>query len=206
MAYGRKHLVGIFLISLWGLLLGTGFWKLSVYANTPGAEAIPQEKWPIQSALRRDPNLGTLVIFAHPKCPCSRATVGELERMIPKIHGKMNVYVVFVKSKSQPEDWAKEALWRKAQAIPAVQTILDADGSEADRFGAKTSGQVFLYDKYGELVFRGGITAERGHMGDSDGRSAILSFLETGEPGFSTTPTFGCSLSNPERAPGGERR
>lgn len=196
----RSNLVRFLLLVGWFVLVGGGFWKLFVYANTPGVQAMAAPMWPSATSLERDPNLATLVIFAHPHCPCSEASLGELERLMPHIRDKVKNLVVFYKPKSRSESWVEEALWKKAQEIPGVQTVLDEGGVEAERFGAQTSGQVFLYDKKGALVFRGGITPARGHMGDSDGRNAILSFVSTGDSKLSSTPVFGCSLKNPERA------
>ena len=192
------------LFAIWVTLLGTGFWKLFVYSNTPGTSAAAHTHWPVSTLIERNPQLPTLLIFAHPHCPCSEATIGELERLLPHIDGKTKSIVVFFKPKNKSEKWAKEKLWKKAQAISNVQAILDEDGVEAIRFGARTSGQTFLYDKDGNLIFQGGITPERGHMGDSDGRAAILSFISTGDIKISSTPVFGCSIRGPERAPAGK--
>lgn len=201
----RKCSVGyVILFSIWSAFLGVGFWKLFVYSNTPGNSASPSTRWPASTLIGRDPKLSTLLIFAHPHCPCSEASIGELERLLPHITGKVKSIVVFFKPKNKPEDWAKEKLWNRVQSIPGVEAILDEDGIEATHFDAKTSGQTFLYSNSGGLVFRGGITPERGHMGDSDGRRAILSFVSTGDTRISGTPVFGCSIRNPERAPAGK--
>ena len=197
--YRRRILVS----GLWGLLLCSGFWRLFVYSNTPGEAAQASQVFPVESRLARESNRPTLLIFGHPKCPCSVASVAELEKLMPSIQGKMKSYVVFVKPSGKSEDWAKEDLWKQAQAIPNVQVVLDDGGVEAARFGAKTSGQTFLYDGNGKLVFHGGITASRGHMGDNRGIDAIRSFVETGNAAIAKTPVFGCSLNNPERAPAG---
>ena len=119
---------------------------------------------------------------------------------MPHAKGKLKVLVVFFKPRDRSEDWAKESLWKKAKAIPEVQLVLDEGGDEAARFGAVSSGQTFLYNSNGRLVFSGGITPERGHVGDNKGRDSILAFIETGNAPDSTSLVFGCSLRNPERA------
>lgn len=203
----RQYWRQIVLLSVWALLLIGGFGQLFIYANTPGALSLrPPQRWPAETSLLRDPHLPTLVIFAYPLCPCSEASIGELERLLPYIQGKVKSFVIFFKPKSQSENWAKEALWKKALAIPEVQVFLDEDGIVANQFDAKTSGQTFLYDSKGDLVFSGGITPERGHMGDSQGRSAILAFVETEKTPISKTRVFGCSLKNPERAIAGSTK
>lgn len=190
----------LLILLVWVVLLAAGFWRLFLYANTPGASASASAQWPEKSHIARNTEKPILIVFAHPRCPCSRASVGELERMIPAVQGKLDIEVVFVKPKNLSEDWAKEALWKKAASLPGIHVRLDDGGVEAAVFDAKTSGQTFLFAKDGSLVFSGGITAERGHMGDNDGVDSILSYISQGKAKLAQTPVFGCSLQNPERA------
>jgi hypothetical protein len=69
---------------------------------------------------------------------------------------------------------------------------VDVGGTEHRRFGARVSGEVYLFQTDGQLVFHGGITAGRGHAGDNLGRSAVESFLREGVLPPETTPVFGC--------------
>lgn len=186
---------------LWALLLGLGFWKLTSYANTPGDVGNDRILWPKETSLAHKKKSPTLVVFLHPHCPCSRATLSELERLMPHIHEKIESFVVFFKPPTKSEAWVKEGLWKKASAIPNVNVSIDDGGLEATLFNAKTSGQVYLYDSNGLLVFSGGITPARGHSGDNLGRDAILAFAESKNTKISKTSVFGCSLKNPERAP-----
>jgi hypothetical protein len=78
-----------------------------------------------------------------------------------------------------------------------LQLLIDGDGDLTEKFGAQTSGHVFLYDKLGVLRFQGGITPSRGHAGDSYGQAAILSLLRGGRPERDAAPVFGCPLDEP---------
>jgi hypothetical protein len=78
-----------------------------------------------------------------------------------------------------------------------VTVIQDEDGLEARRFHATTSGHAIVYDARASLLFTGGITASRGHSGDNEGRSAIVSLLTEGVAERKETLTFGCSLYDP---------
>jgi hypothetical protein len=187
-------------LSTWIAVIGFGFSQLYVYSHTPGAPARPRSNWPEQALISRSLTGATLMVFLHPNCPCSVATVGELERLVSHTVGRLETHVFFFKPKSKSEGWAKERLWSRVAAIPGVTPHLDEDGQNAERFGARTSGQVFLYDRSGKLAFQGGITPERGHMGDSVGREAILAFIESGIVPTSQSSVFGCSIRNPERA------
>ena len=186
--------------------MGLGLGKLFLYSNTPGPSQKVSVEWPPTSGLKRAPTQPTLLLFLHPDCPCSKASLGELERLMPFLQNHAETFVVFSTSKGQSKNWEKEKLWKKAQSIPNVQVIADGGGEEAKHFGAETSGHAMLYDENGLLVFSGGITPERGHMGDSRGRTAVLSILEKRPAAVPLTPVFGCFLANPERALKGESK
>ena len=90
-----------------------------------------------------------------------------------------------------------------ARTIPGAKVIVDA--AEVGRFGARTSGQVLLYDGQGTLVFQGGITQARGHEGPSLGGEAILRAALQESPGVGSSAVFGCGLVVPvESARSGE--
>jgi hypothetical protein len=191
--------IGVFggvCIWLAAVCLGMGhFWSYDQKAGTPG---MPPEIWPKDSQVALDPARFTLLILAHPKCPCTSATIEELSKLMTNCKGRINAYVVFVIPKSAPNDWYKADLWSSAGIIPGVKTIVDRDGAEASRFQAYTSGQALLYNPQGQLAFRGGITQSRGHIGDNAGRSAIEAIVNTGKIETDHTVVFGCPLFNPE--------
>ena len=134
------------------------------------------------------------MMFVHPRCPCSRASVGELARLLVQDRGLGSVHVLFINPPGMSPDWARTVLWEQAALIPGVTVQLDQNGVEAKRFGVETSGQTLLYDASGQLLFEGGITISRGHSGDSPGRSAVLALLSEGNAELSQTPVFGCPL------------
>lgn len=70
----------------------------------------------------------------------------------------------------------------------------DPNGAEANRFHATISGQALLYDLHGHLVFSGGITAGRGHVGDNAGIAAISALLTSTNAEQFRTPVYGCYL------------
>src|SRR5713101_1730239 len=53
-----------------------------VYAGTPGRAGSPHANWPATCRLSLDCNRPTLLMFAHPRCPCTRASLGELELLM----------------------------------------------------------------------------------------------------------------------------
>jgi len=135
------------------------------------------------------------VMVAHPHCPCTTASVGELAKIMTQLQGRIAAYVLFVKPKATGRDWEDTDLRRSAEAIPGVKVVFDPDGQEASRFGAETSGHTFLFGVDGRLLFSGGITASRGHAGLNLGESSIVALLNKQIPIRTETLVFGCSLA-----------
>ncbi len=183
---------------LWLAVVASGMAVLRNYDTTPGELAHSPQQWPPKSHIPRVVGLPTIVVMGHPKCPCTRATVGELALMMARLHGKATAVVVFVRPQGTPEGWDDTDLRRSAAAIPGVTVMSDLDEVEADLFDAQVSGQTMLYGANGKLLFSGGITASRGHAGDNIGRSSIVSFVTAGTAEQNRTPVFGCALRSPK--------
>jgi len=184
----------IFVTSLWLLIVAGAMTFLAAYSNTPGTAGMAPTRWPSLSQITHDSSRPTLVLFAHPHCPCTSATLGELELLLAQTQGKVNARVLFIRPEEMAEDWVKSDLWRKASAIPGVTVGIDNGNVEARRFHVATSGEALLYGSDGGLLFAGGITLSRGHSGDNPGRTALTSLLNRGWAEESMTPVFGCPL------------
>ncbi|HEU4594636.1 MAG TPA: hypothetical protein VFS10_05660 [Pyrinomonadaceae bacterium] len=194
MKFTKARILLLVVCVLWLSATGVGVGLLWDYENTPGTASAAPAQWPEASRLRRSADGATLVLLAHPHCPCTRASLGELSRLMAQAEGRVTAYVLFVKPRGFAVEWEKTDLWSSAEAIPGVRVVRDDEGVEAGRFRAATSGQVTLYDREGRLLFSGGITSARGHEGDNAGRAAIVSLLHTDEAGLDETPVFGCPL------------
>lgn len=195
MRFNTGKLVLTTACALWMLVIAAGITLLWGYANSAGQAAAPPAQWPLDSRITLASDRATLIILAHPHCPCSRASIGELARLMAQAQGRVTAYALFVKPEGSSDDWEKTDLWQSAASIPGVSVVVD-DGVEAQRFHAATSGQTLLYDAAGHLLFSGGITGSRGHSGDNAGRSAIVSLLNTGESERTQSSVFGCPLFN----------
>ena len=136
----------------------------------------------------------------HPQCPCSRASLAELAQLMARSQGRIHATVVFVQYPGVSAQWMQTGTWRQAQAIPGVQVVSDKNGALCRKFGAFTSGQTFLYNGQGRLLFSGGLTSERGHEGDNAGLRAALALLRGTPPTLTRTPVFGCPLFSQSRA------
>ncbi len=180
------------LIALLGVI-----WSLSLlwdYSNGPGLPALAKSTWPENSHLERDAKNPTFVMFAYPHCACSEASIAELSQIMTQVNSKLNILIVFVIGKNSGNTWKETTLYSAVKLIPDAQIILDKGGLEAKKFGARTSGQVLLYDKQGKLVFSGGITSARGRLGDNPGKASVIAFMNQGYVKQQTAPVFGCAL------------
>src|SRR5829696_1264540 len=121
------------LIPVWGIGVLLGFYLLWVYAGSPGQAGAVAETWPAD--VPPDATRPTLILFAHPRCPCTRASVEQLARLTAKHPGAFTVQVVFWTPADAPAAWAETDLWRSAAAVPGVTVRADAGGREARKYG-----------------------------------------------------------------------
>ena len=177
----------------WAAVIALGLRGLLNYESAPGAVADVPKVWP-PSSISLSADALTLVMLAHPHCPCTRASVGELAKVMARVEGKAKAYVLFAKPDGAGADWDDTSLRRSAAAIPGVTVLSDPDGVEARRFGAETSGHTLLFGSDGRLLFSGGITPSRGHAGDNAGAGAIVSLVHNPQAKQATTFVFGCPL------------
>src|SRR6185436_7528809 len=145
--------------SLWLAALFAGIAHYRAYASKPGPLAVrpTPATWPSDSSLVRDHEGMTAIMFVHPDCPCTRASLGELEGAVRGTHARILVVL-----RSADDDVA-----RRIARIPGAVALVDR--GDAARFGAATSGYTVVYDAAGALRFAGGITESRGHAGRNVG-------------------------------------
>lgn len=169
---------------------------LGFYQYGAGKSGQTPSQWPGESTLVRSDGKPTLVVFIHPKCPCSRASLGELERVLNTCRGKIDAHIVLVQPEgvTDAESWRTTDLCRTAEQLPDANVYFDVDGRESERFSALTSGQAALYGTNGKLLFQGGITSSRGHRGENAGCSAITDLVLGRATPVNRTPVYGCGL------------
>jgi hypothetical protein len=184
----------VLLSAAWLGAISASIWAMLEFEMTPTAVARCPELWPQKSALVHSFERPTLLMFVHPRCPCSRASVDELALLATSRSDELRMMVVFLKPPGFAGEWEKTDLWRSARQIPGVSVFCDDDGKETNRFRACVSGEVLMYAGEGHLMFHGGLTASRGHHGDNPGRTAIELLLAGKLTPPQQTPVFGCSL------------
>ena len=108
----------------WIASVAFGMRVLFHYENTPGRVGALSQAWPA-AQIERATDRPTLVMLAHPHCPCTAASVGELAQIMARLEGRVAAYVLFVKPKGAGRDWEDTDLRRSAEAIPGVKVVFD---------------------------------------------------------------------------------
>lgn len=184
-----------------------GFMALMAFDDSPGVAAGAPVRWPANSSLPFEPNRPLLLVFIHPLCSCTSATVAELSTLwnLPEgIRMPQTVFVAVEPADSGDHPLSGRAAWfGKVSMLPGAKIVRDAGGVEARRFHADTSGYVLLYGGKGALLFQGGVTGSRGHEGDNLGLAQLRTALSAQGPVSAsararTSPVFGCSLASGE--------
>lgn len=183
--------VGVALLT-WLAVIGSGMSYLAIYDQQAGPSgAAPAQISALGSTV---PQKQRLLMFVHPRCPCSTASLRELQRLMSRCTEEIDATVFFIRPENEPDEWAHGSLWNLTKQIPGTRAEIDAGGKQARRFGATTSGFIVVYDVAGKLQYQGGITVARGHEGDSRGKAVIFG-LAHGELGDAAEcPVYGCPL------------
>jgi hypothetical protein len=183
-------------IIAWLVVCVGGIGLLLRYKTTPGASGDPPSRWPAAVSLARAASGPTLVMLIHPRCPCSRASLSELNEVLNRARG-VTTYMLFSIPEEATDSWADGESWDRAAEIPGVTRVIDRGGRLAAAFGVDVSGHTLLYDGDGVLSFSGGVTGARGHEGNNAGRQKLSALLAGGEQDGSSA-VYGCELVKPD--------
>ncbi len=197
-------------VAVWFVVVAGAWWCVERYefsVNEPLSHPAVTH-WPAESALARSKHHPTLLLFLHPKCPCSRATVNELSRLLAVTkEAEMpapDLLVVATVPPTADESWWDTKTVAQTEQITRATLFVDRGGREAARFGATTSGFVMLFDESGSRRYAGGITVSRGHEGPSAGGDRLAQLLRGDASQAREMPVFGCRLCLPEPDAGSE--
>lgn len=181
-------------------MLGWGALLQHTFQPAPTADVPPH--WPTGAVSAPSSANFRIVVFAHPCCPCTHATLHKLDESLTRLPGDTSIRVVFVTSGLNPADISGSPGVAFARRLPGVELQFDQTGEISRRFHATVSGEVFAFDRTGRLMFHGGLTAGRGHLGDSVGQQQLESLLRGAARKPFKAPVFGCSLPGGALTPG----
>lgn len=200
-------------LALWVGATMASWYGISAYGftNDPRGVTAAPPQWPAESTMVRSNQGSTLALFLHPKCPCSRATIGELERLSTLVPPAAlpEIYIVASAPLSVGETWWSSPLLARAVQLPHSHLVRDRGGVETELFGAHVSGTVILFDADGRRLYAGGVTMSRGHDGDNVGLQSVAKLLVDPHAAAPSIPPFGCAVvhaATSSRSVGGDPR
>jgi hypothetical protein len=193
-AIRRSSVVAASVAGIWLAAVLAGFAAVIDFEVTPGQSGAVPARRPAGIGPALAPERRTIMLFAHPRCPCTRATIAELNTILADFPGQVDVQVFFRTPEDPSEEWTNSALWNDAAALQGATITADPGGTLARQFNVRTSGHVLLYSAAGRLLYSGGITPSRGREGENPGRRAIVSLLRGRSDGNSESEVFGCPV------------
>ncbi len=191
--YLRRSARMALLFGLWLTLLFFGTFVSLNYEKTPARVA--------QAANPIAPNSSTLpdtakefqlLMFAHPQCGCTKASLAELARFLSR-NNNISTRVYFIVPHSY-ESWKDSETVKSASRIPGVEVTVDYDGVIAKSYQAAASGECFLLDRKSSVLFHGGITGSRGHEGGNAGLDQISAIVRSNSRLTANNAVYGCAL------------
>ena len=170
------------------------------FDGTAGSAGSTPPHWPASSKIRRTTNRPDLLVFVHPFCSCTAATIAELAKV--SVRRTRDVIppaiTLLVYRPERNTNWRAQSIRAKARDLPSARIVWDNGGREGRLFGARTSGYTLLYSAAGDLLFHGGVTGSRGHEGDNFGLDQLVTALDSGRPARAFSFVFGCALGGPD--------
>ena len=180
----------------WLTALALGMFLLNRYQMTPGPASTAAPHWPGGSDIALASDRDALVMFLHPHCACSSASVEELNRLVAR---SPNVLIQVFMFQANDADNVTDTPLGQNVHMPGV-VVKPIETVCWQRARLCTSGQAYLYNRSGRLLFDGGITGSRGHAGDNAGLDALLNRIcrerESATDSTARTQRFGCPLND----------
>ncbi len=173
----------------------TGFALLTDYSTRPGPESdvllrISSDELPgIQST---DGDSPTIILFYHPKCPCTFATIRCLERLSTNFRTQPQIHAFAYRPQDESDTWIDSRSTRVLRNLEDIRIHPDIDGERFRRFGVRVSGHILIYDKNCDLTFSGGITPFRSHEGDCRASQQFVRCANDEIDECTRWPVFGC--------------
>lgn len=182
-----------------------GFVQLTDYSSRPGHPGLVPNR--LSDVALSDTSLSAglttdgkpqLLLFYHPKCPCTTATVRILERLNPRFLEPIPITAIAYCADDEPDLWIQSRTTKALSSLDNVRIVIDKGGRLSKSFGATVSGHLLLYNPNGQLTFSGGITPYRGHEGDSPSSLDLLERINSPKDNCMHWPVFGCTTVSPD--------
>lgn len=189
-----------------------GTWAIADYSNRPCDRGTPSLTLDpnqtsadllavlnefAQSELRRTDSK-KLLVFYHPHCPCTAASLRNLQRINSSLVSERKIYAFAFHPQDEPVTWIESPTTKLLRGIPNITIIPDREAIACQAFGLSTSGHMLVYDEAQRLIFSGGITPGRGHEGDCQSSFDLRQKINGEKSTLNYWPVYGCSIVESE--------
>src|SRR5437660_6207825 len=93
----RGRGVALAVFPIWLCAVSVGALWMTRYSNIPGPDESVPSQWPAQSTIALARTNSTLVMFVHPRCPCTVASISELELLMARTQARLTAHVLFLR-------------------------------------------------------------------------------------------------------------
>ncbi len=137
---------------VWAVLVAGGFAWMHRYDSTPG------EPSTVLATKGTATGKWRFVVVGTAECPCTNSTLEGVQMAAATYPDDTEVEVRFVGSAGMQDHF-----YRTAARIKGVRIVQGLRPESPETLGAVTSGQTYLFDPSGKLVFEGGMTVGTGN-------------------------------------------
>lgn len=179
----------------WLVLVVFALTSFTAYKGVAGPSQTLQSSVAQTLPSHSDEGTTRLIAFVHPFCPCSLATLSNIDLATTRIASPIEVSIVISDLSSNANEVSPaESFSRRFPKWSVSKLSLE----EINRRGVATSGHVLLIAKDEQILFSGGITKARGHVGECRGLNELIHAAEQTQNTGSEVralPVFGCSFA-----------
>src|SRR5262249_42659156 len=108
-APSRSRLALLALVPCWLAAIGVGFIKIEQFSVSPGEIGPVPTHWPGSPEVPLSQDKLTLLMFVHPLCPCSRASLHELHTILAAAGPRLDANILFFQPPGAADDWRQSA-------------------------------------------------------------------------------------------------
>src|SRR4051794_21820388 len=118
----RKEFLTLGAITGWLLVVLAAVYQLNTYSFRPGKPGQAPVRWPAVSSATLNPSGFNLLLFGHPSCPCTRASMAELSRLKSKLGDRLAVRIFYV-PEGDDRDALSNAIRRARETLPNAEVL-----------------------------------------------------------------------------------
>src|SRR5881394_3410332 len=117
--------ISTLIVAIWLAGILSALWTIEAYKATPGKAGSTPARAPQNTVPDGVPGRLQLIMFVHPQCPCSRASLAELTEILAEEPSAAAVEIVFVRPPGAGSTWNDTPLWTAATQLAGVRVSSD---------------------------------------------------------------------------------